>query len=57
VGHTLGVNTAYFSSDGREVVSASNDNTVRIWDVASGECLQVLEGHTNDVNSAQENFD
>ena len=27
------------------------DKTVRVWDLESGVCLKVLEGHTDDVNS------
>ena len=30
--------------DGRRVVSASGDNTLKVWDVATGECLATLEG-------------
>ena len=29
----------------------SNDNTVKLWDVTSGECLQTLEGHPDSVDS------
>ena len=44
-----------FSADGRRVVSGSDDNTVRVWDAVSGECvLGPLEGHTDLVTS--ENF-
>jgi WD40 repeat protein len=32
-------------------VSASDDMTVKIWDVNSGECLQTLKGHNGRVNS------
>ena len=38
--------------DGRRVVSASNDNTLKVWDVATGECLATLEGHSNIVRCA-----
>ena len=51
-GHTFHVNSAAYSPDGREIVSASWDNTIRIWDSVTGECKRVLEGHTDDVNSA-----
>jgi WD40 repeat protein len=32
-------------------VSGSHDQTVRLWDAATGALLQRLEGHTNSVNS------
>ena len=31
--------------DGRRVVSASSDKTLKVWDVATGECVATLEGH------------
>jgi len=37
------------SSDGSLVASGSHDRTVRIWDIRTGHCLQVLEGHSNCV--------
>ena len=36
-GHSGGVRVAVFSPDGSRVVSGSDDNTVRIWNVAAGE--------------------
>ena len=35
--------------DGRRVVSASYDKTLKVWDVETGECVATLEGHSNDV--------
>jgi WD40 repeat protein len=32
-------------SDGRRVVSGSDDNTLRVWDVDTGECVRELKGH------------
>ena len=45
--------TAQFSPDGTNIVSASGDKTVRVWSVATGECVQTLEGHSGGVSSAQ----
>lgn len=33
------------------LLSGSDDNTVRIWDIASGKCLEELLGHKNGINS------
>ena len=51
-GHIYSVNTATFSPDGKYIVSASNDNTLKIWDTTNGKCIKTLEGHTDDVHSA-----
>ena len=40
VGHTAVVMSAGFSPDGTKVVSASDDRTLRVWNVATGECEQ-----------------
>ena len=45
------MNSVSFSPDGTKVASGSGDKTVKLWDVTSGECLQTLEGHSDDVNS------
>ena len=34
----------------RNVITGSLDKTVRMWDIRSGECSQILKGHTGDVN-------
>jgi len=49
-GHTDWVNGVAFSPDGAQMASASDDGTVRVWDVASGAELLVME-HPDYVNS------
>jgi small GTP-binding protein len=38
-----------FSLDRKRVLSGADDNTIRLWDVETGRCLRVLEGHTGEV--------
>ena len=38
--------------DGRRVVSASDDKTLKVWDVATGECVATLKGHSVTVRCA-----
>jgi WD40 repeat protein len=51
-GHTLFVQSAAFSPDGKRVVTASGDHTARLWDAQSGKEIAVLKGHTGEVVSA-----
>jgi WD40 repeat protein len=39
VGHTGSVEAVGFLPDGSRALSGSSDNTLRLWDLASGECL------------------
>ena len=50
-GHTDSVNSVVISPDGKFIVSGSSDDTIKIWDIKTGECLKTLEGHENSVNS------
>jgi len=46
------VNDAAFSPDGRFIVTASQDNTARIWETESGLLLGALAGHTAQIYCA-----
>lgn len=51
VGHKGAVNGIAISSDGKSLVSAGEDTTVRIWDAATGLERHRLFGHTQPVKS------
>jgi WD40 repeat protein len=48
-GHTAPVHSLDLSPDGAAVLSASDDMTLRIWRVATGETATVLRGHGDKV--------
>jgi WD40 repeat protein/GTPase SAR1 family protein len=50
-GHTGWVNSVAISPDGSWAASGSEDTTVRIWDLETGECRATLTGHTDQVLS------
>jgi hypothetical protein len=49
VGHTGPVTGVAFRRDGARLASASQDRTIRIWDLATGRLIHTLEGHTDKV--------
>ncbi len=51
-GHTGPVTSAAFSPDGALIVTAGDDGTAKVWDVATGTELHTLAGHTAGVTSA-----
>ncbi|KAL2195940.1 hypothetical protein P885DRAFT_70078 [Corynascus similis CBS 632.67] len=50
-GHSHWVRSVAFSPDGQRLASGSDDETVKIWDAASGSCVLNLEGHDDYVRS------
>ncbi len=51
VGHESTVYSAVFSRDSRRLATCSDDRTVRLWDIDTGQC-RVLRGHTEQVFAA-----
>ena len=44
-GHTSMVTSVSWSPDGKQVASGSYDNTVRVWDAATGSCVATCTPH------------
>ena len=51
-GHSAAINSVAFSPDGTLLVTASLDHDARIWRVATGKTIRVLEGHAGSVSDA-----
>ncbi|MBN2535889.1 MAG: WD40 repeat domain-containing protein [Spirochaetales bacterium] len=52
LGHRKGINNLAVSPDGRLLVTASKDETLKLWDVASGKEMRTFTGHKRMVNDA-----
>ena len=50
--HAGPIESAALSPDGKYLLTASWDQTARIWDAATGQEVRTLSGHTDRVNSA-----
>lgn len=48
-GHTGSINAIALSADGRFLVSASEDGSLKLWDTATGNVLRTLQGHDKQV--------
>ncbi len=48
-GHTSSLRACAISSAGDFIVSASSDNTLKVWDARTGEERRTLRGHTKEV--------
>ncbi|MCW3052233.1 MAG: hypothetical protein JWN14_1403, partial [Chthonomonadales bacterium] len=50
-GHTARVRSVAYSSDGKRIVTGSDDNTAKVWDAATGQERFTLKGHTGYIMS------
>jgi len=52
IGHSDIIQTANYSQDGKYIVTASKDKTIKVWNSLTGSCCQTFIGHTSRVNCA-----
>lgn len=50
-GHSGSVNTVAYSPDGTILASGSDDRTIKLWQISSGELIRTLVEHTGPVES------
>ncbi|MEN7548404.1 tetratricopeptide repeat protein [Rapidithrix thailandica] len=53
LGHQKGIKCLQFSKDARYILSASDDNTARVWELGSEEARNILIGHEKKVTQAR----
>ncbi|MGJ0340615.1 WD40 repeat domain-containing protein [Aliarcobacter cryaerophilus] len=50
-GHSKAINSLVVTSDSKTIISGSDDNTIKLWDIETGECLKTLKGHSGRIHS------
>ncbi len=51
LGYSKAVNSVAFSVDGRQAISGSQDNVLRVWDMPTGLLLRTLDAQANRINA------
>jgi WD40 repeat protein len=52
IGHTKDITISSFSPDGKVLLTASNDHTVKLWEPATGSLLLDFTAHKEDIRQA-----
>ena len=47
------INDIFFTRDGKQLISASNDKTIRVWDIQTGKTVRMLRGQIGAGNEGQ----
>lgn len=50
-GHSYTVSSVAMSPDGQYIVSGSEDRTIKVWSLRTGECVRTLSGSSGNVSS------
>ena len=56
VGHEKDISKVVFNPQGTKILTAGFDQIARLWDSETGELLQELEGHTDEIFSCSFNY-
>jgi len=57
IGHTGEISKVSFNPQGTKIITASADCTARVWSAETGEELQILEGHSDEIFSSAFNYE
>jgi COMPASS component SWD3 len=49
-GHIGEVCSVQFASNGKYICSGSHDESIRVWETWTGECIRILDAHSDTVN-------
>ncbi|GMW01833.1 MAG: hypothetical protein AMXMBFR84_29700 [Candidatus Hydrogenedentota bacterium] len=50
-GHNDDITSVVCLADGKHILTGSDDNTLKLWDLDTGGCVGTFEGHSNNVTS------
>ncbi|HAG81255.1 MAG TPA: hypothetical protein DCL61_08790, partial [Cyanobacteria bacterium UBA12227] len=48
-GHTRKIQAVAVTADGKQIISGSNDHTLKVWDLETGKEFFTFEGHLSHV--------
>jgi WD40 repeat protein len=51
LGHSQGVHSVAFSPDGRQILSGSHDQTIKLWNIDTGREIRTFSGHISSIDS------
>ena len=57
LGHEGEISKISFNPQGTKIITAGADSTARIWSSETGEEIQILKGHTDEIFSCAFNYE